>query len=157
MARRYYPEPGRQQYMPPVYRKRRIAHGPSKNELRSARHERVDAEKSRSGTLRQRFPQVTRLQLDLSLQATSGAILEKVLRDVNLDEPLQLDIECPGGCGGGTFLLTNAVENLLNSPTDIKEGLAICQMVSYADPNLPCGTKLFFKISAQQNRPSPSV
>ena len=41
--------------MPPNYRKRRRPQGPSKSELRSARNERAELQKTRTDTLGQRF------------------------------------------------------------------------------------------------------
>jgi hypothetical protein len=133
--------------MPTNYRKRRVAHGPSKNELRAARKEQLALEKTRAGTLRQRFPQVNRLQLDFRLETPMGAVLDHVRRDVGLDEPLLLNVSCPSACGGGHFLLTEAVENLIATSTETREGMGLCEAASYADPRSPCGTKLYYKIT----------
>jgi hypothetical protein len=132
------------------YRKRRVPHGPSKSELRSARNENAELDKTRTGTLHQRFPEVSRLQLDLRLETPMGAILEQRKRLVALEESLQLDVPCPGGCGGGHFLLTEAVEALLASAAETRAGMAICQAASYADPQVPCGTKLYFQIDVEK-------
>ena len=133
--------------MPTNYKKRRVAHGPSKNELRAARNEQLALEKTRAGTLRQRFPQVGLLHLDLRLETPTGAVLDQVRRDVGLDEPLLLNVGCPSACAGGHFLLTEAVENLIAASTETREGMALCQAASYADPQYPCGTKLYYKIT----------
>ena len=135
--------------MPPNYRKRRKPHGPSKNELRSARNERAQLEKENAGTLRQRFPRVDRLQMDLRLETPTGGVMDTSSRIVDPDEPLQLDILCPSTCGDGRFDLMDTVEKLLNASEETYEGLSICQTPSYADPRFPCGTKLYYHISIQ--------
>src|SRR5438445_9891202 len=133
--------------MPPNYRKRRAPHGPSKNELRAARHEEAQIQKDRAGTLRQRLPQVGGLELDLRLEAPAGMVLDHITRIVGPDEPLQFDVPCPSTCGGGRFSLMEAVEQALNSTEATHEGLSICQMASYMDSRSPCGTKLHYQIT----------
>ena len=131
-----------------IYRKkRRAAHGPSKNELRASRGEREERQKAQTGTLRQRYPQTRKLELSLRFESAVGATLEQIRREVGLDEPLLLNLDCPGGCGGGVFLLTEAVEALLQANSEIREGMALCQAASYSDPRNPCSTKLYYKIS----------
>lgn len=129
------------------YRKRRIVHGPSKNELRAARGEKADMLRSRAGGLRQRFPNAEGLELDIRLELATGGILDQSRRIMGPDEPLLLDVACPGGCGGGLFLLTDMAESLLQSRAETREGMAICQATSYRDPKMMCGTKLFYRIS----------
>jgi hypothetical protein len=135
--------------MPTNYRKRRIVHGPSKSALRSARNERAEIQKTRAGTLRQRFPHVTGLELNLRIETPTGTILDQISRHIGPDEPLQLNVPCPSTCAGGNFSLTEAMETLLLSSTETQEGLSICPMASYADSRLPCGMKLYYKISIQ--------
>jgi hypothetical protein len=139
--------------MQPNYRKRRVPHGPSKNELRSARNERDEAQRDRSGSLRQRFPHVTALDLTARQESLAGATLDTIARSVALDEPFMLDIECLGGCGGGVFLLTDAVQELIRQRNEGREGMAICQAASYAGPGKTCGTKLQYQISISYDAP----
>jgi hypothetical protein len=144
--------------MQPNYRKRRVPHGPSKNELRSARNERDEAQRDRSGNLRQRFPNVTALKLTARQESLAGATLDTVARSVAPDEPFLLDIECLGGCGGGVFLLTDAVQELIRQHNENREGIAICQAASYAGPGKTCGTKLQYQISISYDEPEgPSM
>jgi hypothetical protein len=136
--------------MPPNYRKRRVPHGPSKSELRSARNERAELQKTRTDTLSQRFPQVGRIQLDLRLEAPiGGATLDHVQRSIQGDQPLDLGVSCPSSCHNGRFSLFETVEDLLNSSKESYQGMATCQMASYADFRSPCGTKLYYQISIQ--------
>jgi hypothetical protein len=133
--------------MSPVYRKRRRAHGPSKNELRSARNEKAQIQKDRAGTLRQRYPQVEGLSLDLRLEAPAGMTLDQIQRTIGLDDPLQFDLPCPSTCGSGRFSLTETIEQALTSTESVHEGLSICETPSYMDARVPCGTKLYYRIS----------
>jgi hypothetical protein len=135
--------------MPINYRKRRIVHGPSKSELRAARNERAELQKTRTGTLNQRFPTVNHLQIDLRLESPTGNTLDQFSRMTTADEPLKLDVQCPSTCGGGSFSLVEAVENTVQAAKESQEGMSICQTASYADSRLPCGTKLYYRISIQ--------
>ena len=135
--------------MPTNYRKRRRPHGPSKSELRSARHEKAELEKTRADTLQERFPQVDRIQLDLRLEAPAGATLDHIQRAIEADEPLELQVPCPSTCDNGRFSLLETVEDLLNSSKETYRGMATCQTASYADFRTPCGTKLYYQINIQ--------
>ena len=137
--------------MPPFYKKRRVAHGPSKNELRAARGENDARAKARATILGDRFPLVDRIDLDLNLEAVSGATLEHTRRSLAPTDNLLLDIPCPGGCGGGQFLLTEAVERMIDQQQESREGLAICQAASYNDPRNACGTKLRYSIQVHSH------
>jgi len=130
-------------------KKRRAPHGPSKNELRSARAQQDERQRTQTGSLRQRFDYVKKLDIDLKLETTSGAILDQVRRTISLDEPLLLDVPCAGGCSNGVFLLTEAIETLLKKEQETRDGIAYCQAPSYADTRTPCGTKLTYRISIQ--------
>jgi hypothetical protein len=130
----------------PSYRKRRPNAGPNKNELKISRGEAVIRDRERAGTLRQRFPDVQKLDLKYRMLTPEDAVLEDSRKTWGLDDPLQLDIPCQGGCGNGVFLVTEAAIALLSSPRDHHEGLAVCQGTSYKDARLPCGTRLFYKL-----------
>jgi len=131
---------------PPKYRRQRNKQGPNKNQLKVIRNEQEAQQKASAGTLRERFPQVRQVELDLRMETSNGAILEEVKRTIGPDETLLLDVPCQGGCGNGLFLLREAVENLLQTQQENRDGMAICQAVSYSDPKLPCGTKLYYRI-----------
>ena len=136
--------------MPPNnYRRRRTPHGPSKNELRAARHEKAGQALAHSGTLRQRFPQISRAQLETRFEGASGLALGEESRWIGLDEPLTLQIPCPSTCGNGQFNLTAALEESVNLSKESQEGLAICQTASYMDPRVQCGTKLFYRFTIE--------
>jgi hypothetical protein len=130
----------------PSYRKRRPNAGPNKNELKISRGEAVVRERERAGTLRQRFPDVQKLELGYRMLTAEDAVLEERKRVLGMDDPLQLDIACQGGCGNGLFLVTEAALALLASTREHHEGLGICQGTSYKDARLPCGTRLFYKL-----------
>src|SRR5438309_1125068 len=114
--------------MPTNYRKRRRPHGPSKSELRSIRNERAELQKIRADTLGQRFPQVSRIQLDLRLEAPAGAPLDHVQRSMNAQDPLDLQVACPSSCDKGRFSLLETVEDLLKSSKETYQGMSTCQM-----------------------------
>ena len=135
-------------------KKRRPAPGLSKSELRASRADTEQRRRSQTGSLRERYPQATRLNLELRLESVAGATLDAINRTVDPDEPLLFNVPCPGGCGGGHFLLTEAVEALLQGGQETREGMAICQAASYADPRAVCGTKLYYRITIQYSPPT---
>jgi len=134
----------------PSYRKRRPNVGPNKNELKISRGEAQVRERERAGTLRQRFPGVNQITLGYRMLTPEDAVLEDIKRVFGLDDPLQLDIPCQGGCGNGSFLVTDVAIQLLTGTRDHHEGLGICQGTSYKDARLPCGTRLFYKLDVSR-------
>lgn len=132
--------------MTPNYRKKRPAQGPNKNQLKSSRNEKQEQQKAKAGTLSERFPMVKRLQVDIRVEAVSGAVLEQNSRQIEPRAPLLLDVTCPGGCADGLFPLTDMVESVLQNNQETREGMGICQAGSFQDPSLPCNTKLYYRL-----------
>jgi hypothetical protein len=135
--------------MPPNYRKRRIAAHINKNELKISRNEAEKKSIESAGTLRNRFPQVQKLQISQRMESVSGAVLEETIKEVGLDESLILNVPCQGGCSGGVFLLTDAVIAAITSGQEQRDGMGLCQMSSYRDPTLPCSTKFYYRVILQ--------
>jgi hypothetical protein len=136
------------------YRKRRTPHGPSKNELRAARHK-ADIARAHAGTLRQRFPTISRLHLDIRIEGSSGRALGQDSRLVALDDPLNLLIPCPSTCGNGQFNLMPVLEESANLQRESHEGLGICQTASYMDSRAACGTKLYYRFTIEYKGETP--
>ena len=134
---------------PPKYRKRRMTVHPNKNELKISRNESEERNRASAGTLRERFPRVRKLQVDMRMESPSGAILEQTNRSIGLDEPLLLDVPCQGGCTNGVFLLTEVIGMVLNSSQESREGMGLCQAGSYKDSNLPCSTKFYYRVAVE--------
>jgi hypothetical protein len=131
---------------PPNYRKRRPSAHPNKNELKISRSESAQRSKASAGTLRERHPEVRRLHVEMRMESTAGAILDQANRNIGMDEPLLLDVTCQGGCGNGVFLLSDVIGTVLSSGQESREGMGLCQAASYKDPNLPCGTKFYYRV-----------
>src|SRR4051812_21535968 len=115
------------------YKKRRHAPSPNKNELKISRTESAENSRVTAGTLRERFPRVRRLRLETRMETPSGAILDQADRWIAPDERLFLDVPCQGGCSNGLFLLTEVVSALLSSDSETRDGMGLCQAVSYQD------------------------
>jgi hypothetical protein len=134
--------------MPPNnYRRRRVRHGPSKNELRAKRNEKAVAEEARIGALRQRFPTLSRILLDLRMEGATGIPMGQDSKIVGLDEPFNALFPCPSSCGNGQFDLMIALDSALTMEKDSQEGMEICQAASYMDPRTLCGTKLYYRFT----------
>jgi hypothetical protein len=135
--------------MPPNYRKRRFSAPINKNDLKTSRNEQERNLKASSGTLRERFPQVRSLQIEVRMESPTGAILEESKRTLGLDESLNLNVPCQGGCSGGVFLLTDAVLAAIAANQEQRDGMGLCQMSSYRDPTMPCSTKFYYRVLIQ--------
>jgi hypothetical protein len=133
--------------MPPFQKKRRRpGQQPNKNELKVSRRQIEDQERAQAGTLQERFPTVRHLELQWRMETPWGAILENFKRPITLTEPLLLDAACLGGCSDGLFPIKSAVERIVQNAQEMHEGMGICQSGSGQDPNVPCGTKLFYRV-----------
>jgi hypothetical protein len=130
------------------YRKRRAPHGPSKNELRAARHK-ADIARASARTLRQQFPHISHLYLEIRLEGSTGLPLGRESRQIEIDDPLILEIPCPSTCGNGQFNLLAALEESVKASNETQEGLAICQTASYMDARTACGTKLYYRFTIE--------
>jgi len=134
--------------MPPFQKKRRRpGHQPSKNELKVSRRQNEEQERAQAGTLLERYPAVRQLELEWRMETPWGAILENTKRLIGPTEPLLLDAACLGGCPDGIFPLKSAVERILLAAQETHEGMGICQSSSARDPDLPCNTKLFYRVA----------
>src|SRR4051794_12932215 len=107
----------------PNYRKRRIHAAVNKNDLKVSSQESERKQLASAGTLRSRFPQVRALRIEYRMEATTGAILDQADRAIGLDEPLLLNVPCPGGCSGGVFALADAINATLASDQENREGM----------------------------------
>jgi len=134
--------------MPPFQKKRRRpGNQPNKNELKVSRRQIEEQERAQAGTLQERYPNVRQLELEWRMETPWGAILENTKRQIGPTEPLLLDAACLGGCPDGVFPLKSAVERILQATQEAHEGMGICQSSSARDPDLPCGTKLFYRVA----------
>jgi len=133
--------------MQPNYRKRRRMATTNKNELKISRNEMEKNLRASSGSLRSRFPQVRELQVSVRMESVAGAVLEESTRTIGLDDALDLNVHCQGGCSGGKFLLTDAVVAAIEAHKEEHDGMGLCQMSSFRDPSLPCSTKFYYRLN----------
>jgi len=89
------------------------------------------------------------LRVQTRMETPAGVILDQSDRRIGADEPLLMNILCQGGCSNGVFLLTDAIGLLLNTGGENREGMGLCQAVSYQDPKLPCGTKFYYSLQVE--------
>ncbi len=130
----------------PNYRKRRPQSNLNKNELKTSRNEAKERSRSAAGTLRERFPDVRKLNLSIRMESPTGVVLQESTKTIGLDEALIQDIVCEGGCTGGLFKLTEIIEGVLQAKQENREGMGICQGSSFRDPSLPCGIRFTYQL-----------
>ena len=114
-----------------------------------SRRQHEEQQKALAGILAERFPRVQELELELRMETPWGAVLEHSKRKIGLTESLHLDATCLGGCSDGVFPLRNAVEKILQADQESHEGMGICQAASARDPELPCNTKLIYRMNVR--------
>ena len=124
------------------YRKRRIAPGPNKNEEKVRRSQEAETRARSAGLLRDRFPTVDRLALDLTVTAPQDGSTEHLKRDIGAENGCEFTVPCPGRCGRGVFDVTEMVTAAVEARNPQAQAGAVCQEPFL--PGLPdvCGVKL---------------
>ena len=117
--------------MPGFYRKKRRKAGPSKNDEKVQRGRQAEAEAHAAGTVSSRFPALRGIKVRIAVISPQGVTLEENEDLLGPNDPFQIDIDCPGRCGSGSFDFAPAVADAL-SRGDEQGALEI-----------PCGETLY--------------
>lgn len=121
------------------YRKRRIAHGPNKNEEKVRRAQEAGRQ---AGVLKERFPTVGRLALRFTITNPVSGESETEERAFNPGDPCELTLACPGRCGVGKFDVTEMVQTAVDAHQASADASAACPEVLFAGLPDTCGHKL---------------
>ena len=131
------------------FRKRRTNAGPNKNEEKIRRSLEAESRARQAGLLRDRFPGVAGLTLNLTSTNPQSGLADSEVRAIAPDGVCELTVPCPGRCGRGTFDLGEMVKAAVEARNPSAEASAVCQE-PYV-PGLPdiCGVKLACRLEAR--------
>lgn len=134
----------------PFYRKkRRHKPGPSKNEMKVWRGREAERQVRSAGTLRERFPWVQKLTVQLDFFTPQQLLLEKESRMFGPPDPCLFSAPCPGRCGGrGSFDLAAKVQAVVESRQPQGTGAGVCRELLYPGSAEICGFRLQCRIDA---------
>jgi hypothetical protein len=127
----------------PFFKKRRGKSGPSKNEQKIMRGQQAEQEAQAAGTLSSRFPNVKRLDAQLTF-LDEGRPLDYQEKRFDAGTPAIFKVDCPGMCGRGVFDYTPFVNSAAQSAQPLLENKLTCpEMQSNATP---CGCELKIRL-----------
>ncbi|HRY30089.1 MAG TPA: hypothetical protein P5079_08660, partial [Elusimicrobiota bacterium] len=114
-------------------RKRRRTHtGPNKNEKKVLRGQEADRLVRTAGLMKDRFPSVQRLTVQLDFVTPQQHLLDRQTRVFNPTDVCDFSVSCPGRCGGqGAFDLEAKIKSVIDSRQARAEGSGTCAETLY--------------------------
>lgn len=138
------------------FKKRKVAHGPNKNEQKVMRGRRAEDEARQAGVLGARFPFLKNLRIHLVfLDANQRMIDEKRLALRSTDAAI-FSVSCPGRCGQGTFDFSGKVAEAVDRRLPVSECGAKCGEPLYAGSAETCGLQIKCRLELDY-LPAPSA
>jgi hypothetical protein len=128
----------------PFKKKRRAAPGPSKNEKKVMREKLARA----AGTLREVYPSVQSLTVDLEFFTPQHHSLERQTRSFSPSDLCDFVVRCPGRCGQGSFDLSAKLKSVIESRQTASESKGVCMEPLFDGSKEPCGFELRCSIKA---------
>ncbi len=126
----------------PFKKKRRPAPGPSKNEEKVMR-ERM----ARSvGSLRERYPSVQRLTVELQFFTPQQHLLDSQTRAFSPADQCDFTVACPGRCGRGSFDLAAKIKSVIEGGETHSESKGVCMETLFDGSKDPCSIELRCRI-----------
>ena len=125
--------------MPGFYRKKRRKAGPSKNEQKVQRGRDAEAQTHAAGTLSSRFPAVRGVKVRIVVTSPQGVVLDETDALIGPNDPFQIEADCPGRCGSGSY---DFAEDVAQSLTKLEEQGAVeaaCDEPLYGGGPDKCG------------------
>ncbi len=126
------------------YKKKRITKNPNKNQERSQRGQISDL------PLKNYFPEIERLVLDLRFSNKQGHVLQDDHLEYGPGDPVNFMAACPGGCGDGETNLQSKIDSIVRQRLPNGRGQARCAQPLYSAADL-CGCEIDCKISVAYN------
>ncbi|HOW27680.1 MAG TPA: hypothetical protein PK876_04160 [Elusimicrobiota bacterium] len=134
--------------MQPVYKhKKRKAAGPNKNEKKVMREMEAERRIGMAGTLKERYPSVQRLTIQLNFISPQGHLLEQQTRHYGPADACDFSATCLGRCGGtGSFDLESKIKEVISTRRAASDNTGTCQEKLYPGSADCCGSRLQCKI-----------
>lgn len=120
--------------------RRRRPSGPNKNQKKVMRGE------SHHGLLKERFPAVEHLSVELEFMTPRQELIDKEVRELGPDDPLDVTAPCPGRCGRGSFDVAAKVRSLVEARETQGEAAGVCREVLYPGSAEACEVRLRCRI-----------
>lgn len=131
------------------FRKRRANAGPNKNEEKIRRGQEAESRARQAGVLRERFPGLSGLTLELTATHPQSGQSDRETRVIAADGACAFTVPCPGRCGRGTFDLTEMVTAAVEARRAEAQASAVCQEPFVPGLPDPCGYKLECRLEAR--------
>lgn len=128
--------------------KRRKAPGPSKNEIKVRRGMEADQMARSAGLLKDRFPFVQKLSIQLDFLTPQGHLMDQQTRVFNPPDACDFAVSCPGRCGRGSFDLAAKVRAVLESRQGRSDSSGTCAETLYPGSKEICGFNLRCRMEA---------
>jgi hypothetical protein len=115
----------------PFKPRRRGPSGPNKNERKLLRRAQAEREARSAGVLKEKFPSVTSLTLQLTHFNPQQVVYEEKRRSMGPDDACDFLVPCPGRCGGdrGTYDLSKEIRGVVESRRERADGRHVCQEI----------------------------
>jgi hypothetical protein len=128
-------------------RRRRGPSGPNKNEQKVMRRASGDREARTAGSLKERFPGVESIRLQLTFLTPQQEIYEEGTRTIGPTDTVDFSAPCPGRCGGerGSFDLTKEILTAIEGNRPQSQGRLVCQETMNISTVTPCDFRLEWK------------
>ena len=130
--------------------KRRRSAGPNKNEQKVMRGRSAENQARFAALLKDRFPNVQRLTVELNFFTPQEELYEQQTRAFDAQSKCDLAVPCLGRCGGrGSFDLAAKVKSVVDARQERSDGHGVCREPLYAGATDVCGFKLHAKIQVE--------
>jgi len=128
--------------------KRRKAPGPSKNEMKVRRGMEADQMTRSAGVMKDRFPAVQKLSIQLDFLTPQGHLMDQQTRVFTPADACDFAVPCPGRCGRGSFDLAAKVRVVLESRQGRSDSSGTCAETLYPGSKEICGSQLRCRMEA---------
>ncbi|HVC08694.1 MAG TPA: hypothetical protein VNH15_01995 [Elusimicrobiota bacterium] len=130
------------------FKKRKIHHGPNKNEQKVIRSEQAKRAERMAGVLSGKFPTVKHLNLHLTFVDHDHLIDEQDL-SIEPNQTPSLAVPCPGRCGRGSLDMTEKLSAMFEARTESAEDRLACALPLYAGSGQTCGCEVRWRAQAE--------
>jgi hypothetical protein len=124
--------------------RRRKPSGPNKNQKKVMRGEAA----SHQGLLKDRFPAVERLEVELEFMTPRQELIDQEVRELGPDDPLDVSAPCPGRCGRGSFDVAAKVRSIIEARETQGEATGVCREILFPGSPEACEVRLRCRIRA---------
>ncbi len=138
------------------FKKRKVAHGPNKNEQKVMRGRRAEDEARQAGAMGARFPFLKALRIHLEFLDANGQVIDEKKIALRPTDAAIFSVGCPGRCGQGTFDFSGKVIEAVDRRLPASQCGAKCAEPIYAGAAETCGVQIKCRMELEF-LPAPSA